>query len=113
MVTQSVGTVAMRGRRASSDRTRGRTVSASSAPAQRHVPAEIVSSVFHSATVTDATAILVAEKVDTTPRISWGNDGAVKFLGYAVEDLCFLPVEALLPSLRGGELRLLLRRERM
>jgi diguanylate cyclase (GGDEF)-like protein/PAS domain S-box-containing protein len=77
------------------------------------VPAEIVTSVFHSATVTDATAILVAEMVDGTPRLSWGNDGAVKLLGYAVEDLRCLPVGTLLPSLRGGELRLLLRRERM
>jgi diguanylate cyclase (GGDEF)-like protein/PAS domain S-box-containing protein len=88
-------------------------VSATRAPVGPHVPAEIVSSVFHSATVTDATAILVAEMVDATPRISWGNDGAVKLLGYAVEDLRSLPLESLLPSLRGGELRLLLRRERM
>jgi diguanylate cyclase (GGDEF)-like protein/PAS domain S-box-containing protein len=77
------------------------------------VPAEVVSSVFHSATVTDSTAILVAEASDTSQRISWGNEGAVKLLGYALEDLRCLPVEGLLPSLRGGEMRLLLRRERM
>ena len=83
-----------------------------SAPAGGQVPAKIVSSIFYSATVSDAMALLVAESVGTTLRITWGNQGAVKLLGYALEDLSCLPVEQLLPSLRGGELRLLLRRER-
>jgi len=84
-----------------------------SAPSDERVPPEVVASVFYSATVSEGMAILVAETVGTTPRISWGNQGAVKLLGYAVEDLRCLPVDQLLPSLRGGELKLLLRRERM
>src|SRR3954454_17395405 len=112
MVTQSAGPVAQSGHAGLAE-TEGRTVSATSAPVEPHVPAEIVSSVFHSATVSDATAILVAETHDGVQRISWGNEGAVKLLGYAVEDLRCLPVDQLLPSLRGGELRLLLRRQRV
>ena len=76
------------------------------------IPPDIVSAVFYSATVSDSLALLAAETVGTTPRVRWGNEGAVKLLGYAVEDLRSLPVEQLFPTLGGGELRLLLRRER-
>jgi diguanylate cyclase (GGDEF)-like protein/PAS domain S-box-containing protein len=76
------------------------------------VPAEIVDSVFYSATVSDNLAILVAETVGSAQRFAWGNEGAVQLLGYAVDDLQGLPVDQLLPTLRGGELKLLLRRER-
>jgi diguanylate cyclase (GGDEF)-like protein/PAS domain S-box-containing protein len=76
------------------------------------VPPEIVDSVFYSATVSDNLAILVAETVGSTQRIAWGNEGAVQLLGFALDDLRALPVDQLLPTLRGGELKLLLRRER-
>ena len=84
-----------------------------SAPADERVPPDIVSSVFYSATVSEAMAILVVETAGTTQRITWGNQGAVKLLGFELEDLRSLPVEQLLPTLRGGELKLLLRRERV
>ena len=45
-------------------------------------------------------------------RLTWGNEGAEQLLGYGVDDLYGLPVEQLFPSLGGGELKLLLRRER-
>jgi len=76
------------------------------------VPPEIVSTVFYSATVSDTMAILVAEIDGGTPRLTWCNQGAVQLLGYGVDDLRTLPVEQLFPSLGGGELKLLLRRER-
>src|SRR3954453_6824959 len=76
------------------------------------VPPEIVSPVFYSATVSDALAILVAENVGGTQRLTWGNEGAVQLLGYGLEDLRALPVAQLFPALGGGELKLLLRRER-
>ncbi len=76
------------------------------------VPPEIVSSVFHSATVSEHLAILVAETSGGSPRLSWGNQGAVSLLGYAIEDLRKVSVQQLFPTLRGGELGLLLRRER-
>jgi diguanylate cyclase (GGDEF)-like protein/PAS domain S-box-containing protein len=85
---------------------------ATSAPLDGLVPPEIVSSVFHSATVSDNLAILVAETSGGSPRLSWGNQGAVTLLGYAIEDLRRLSVQQLFPTLRGGELGLLLRRER-
>jgi diguanylate cyclase (GGDEF)-like protein/PAS domain S-box-containing protein len=80
--------------------------------ADPYVPDEIVASIFHGAAVTDALAILVVENDGTTTRVSWGNKGAVRLLGYGLEDLRCLPIEQLLPTLRGSELRLLLRRER-
>jgi diguanylate cyclase (GGDEF)-like protein/PAS domain S-box-containing protein len=83
-----------------------------STPLDGRVPLEIVSSIFHSATVSDDLAILVAETTGGAPRVSWGNQGAVSLLGYAVEDLRTVPVRQLLPTLRGDELRLLLRSER-
>src|SRR5689334_23023045 len=73
---------------------------------------EIVAGVFYGAAVTDMMAILVAERIGNATRVRWGNQGAVRLLGYGLEDLGDLPVETLLPSLRGGELTLLLRRER-
>ncbi len=82
------------------------------ATADPRVAPEIVSSVFYGAAVSNSLALLVAEMVDDVPRISWGNEGAMHLLGYALEDLRELPVAHLLPSLRGAELRLLLRRER-
>ena len=77
------------------------------------VPPEIVSTIFYSAMVSDSLAILVAEVVaGGGHRLTWGNEGAAQLLGYGVDDLYGLPVEQLFPSLGGGELRLLLRRER-
>jgi diguanylate cyclase (GGDEF)-like protein/PAS domain S-box-containing protein len=84
------------------------------------VPPEIVSTVFYSATVTDTLALLVAETVAVgqrmtqrmTRRMTWCNEGAVQLLGYGLDDLRALPLEQLFPSLGGGELKLLLRRER-
>ncbi|MGY1849213.1 MULTISPECIES: putative bifunctional diguanylate cyclase/phosphodiesterase [unclassified Blastococcus] len=81
-------------------------------PGDDRVPPEIVTSVFYSATVSDTLAIVVAEMVAGRPRVSWGNVGAVELLGYGLDDLRALPVEHLFPSLGGGELKLLLRRER-
>ena len=83
-----------------------------SVPTEGRVPPRIVSSIVYSAVVSDAMALLVAEMVGSTPRLSWANQGAVKLLGYGLEDLRSLTVERLLPSLRGGEVKLLLRRER-
>ncbi len=86
-------------------------MTAVSAP-DAHVPPEIVSSVFYSASVSDSLALLVAETSGRTQRFSWANEGAVQLLGYGLEDLCAMPVEQLFPTLGGGELKLLLRRER-
>ena len=77
-----------------------------------HVRPDVVSAVFHSAAVNGRTAVLVAELDGTTHRLSWANEGALHLVGYALDDLCRLPVDQLLPTLAGGELRLLLRRER-
>jgi diguanylate cyclase (GGDEF)-like protein/PAS domain S-box-containing protein len=87
-------------------------VSVTSAQAELQVPREVVSSVFYSATVSDTMAVLVAEMVGSTARVTWANQGMVTLLGYALEDLRTLPVAQFLPTLRGGEMRLLLRRER-
>ncbi|SFL04718.1 putative bifunctional diguanylate cyclase/phosphodiesterase [Geodermatophilus ruber] len=87
-------------------------MSASTVPAGSSVSPEIVSSIFYGVTVSDTLALLVAEMVGGTPRITWGNEGAVRLLGYAAEDLGALPVSTLVPTLRGGEVKLLLRRER-
>src|SRR4051794_353788 len=78
---------------------------------QRASP-EVVATVFHGVTVSDAMAVLVVEPVDGVLHTSWSNERAVRLLGYAQEDLRTLPVDQLLPSLSGGELKLLLRRER-
>jgi diguanylate cyclase (GGDEF)-like protein/PAS domain S-box-containing protein len=80
--------------------------------AEQFVPREIIASIFHGAAVTDSLAIIVVENDGTDTRVTWGNQGAVKLLGYGIEDLRCLPIEQLLPTLRAGELRLLLRRER-
>jgi diguanylate cyclase (GGDEF)-like protein/PAS domain S-box-containing protein len=85
---------------------------ARSAPLSESAPAEIVSSVFHSAAVSDQLAILVAESAGGGHRLRWGNQGAVTLLGYELDDLRTVPVQHLLPTLRGSELNLLLRRER-
>ena len=77
-----------------------------------HVPPEIVSSIFYTASVSDAMALLVAETQGRTQRFTWGNHGAIQLLGYGLEDLRAMPVEQLFPHLGGGELKLLLRRER-
>jgi diguanylate cyclase (GGDEF)-like protein/PAS domain S-box-containing protein len=73
---------------------------------------EIVATVFHGVAVSDATAIVVVEPVGGVLHVGWSNERAVSLLGYAQEDLGTLPVEHLLPSLAGGEVKLLLRRER-
>ena len=90
----------------------GGRVSGTTATAEPLVPAEIVSSVFYGAAVSDGLVLLVAEVVDGTPRIVWGNEGATQLLGYGADDLRWLPVASLVPSLRGAEAGLLLRRER-
>ncbi|WP_233488600.1 EAL domain-containing protein [Blastococcus sp. TF02-9] len=77
-----------------------------------HVPPEIVSSVFYSASVSDSMALLVAETSGRTQRVTWANEGAVQLLGYGLADLSAMPVEQLFPTLGGGELKLMLRRER-
>ncbi|WP_448618740.1 putative bifunctional diguanylate cyclase/phosphodiesterase [Geodermatophilus sp. URMC 65] len=87
-------------------------MSATTATAEPLVPAEIVSSVFYGAAVSDGLVLLVAEVVDGTPRIVWGNEGATQLLGYGADDLRWLPVASLMPSLRGAETGLLLRPER-
>ncbi|MGR6964807.1 putative bifunctional diguanylate cyclase/phosphodiesterase [Geodermatophilus sp. URMC 61] len=87
-------------------------MSATAVTAEPLVPPEIVSSVFHGAAVSDTLVLLVAEVVGGTPRTTWGNEGATQLLGYGLDDLRSLPVSALLPTLRGSEVRLLLRRER-
>ena len=83
-----------------------------SEPDGDRVPPEIVASVFYSATVSDSLALVVAEKAAGRTRITWGNAGAIELLGFGLEDLRALPVEHLFPTLGGGELKLLLRRER-
>src|SRR5687768_15038482 len=76
------------------------------------VPPEIVSTIFYSATVSDSLAILVAEATPDGQRLTWCNEGAVQLLGYGLDDLRALPLDQLFPTLGGGELKLLLRRER-
>jgi len=76
------------------------------------VPPEVVATVFHGVTVSDSTAILVVERQGGAARVTWSNERAVGMLGFALEDLRSLPLEQLLPTLGGAELRLLLRRER-
>src|SRR3712207_7097351 len=66
----------------------------------------------YGAAVSDTLVLLVAEMVGGTPRITWGNEGATQLLGYGLADLRSLPVASLVPTLRGGEVKLLLRRER-
>jgi diguanylate cyclase (GGDEF)-like protein/PAS domain S-box-containing protein len=83
-----------------------------SEPDDDRVPPEIVASVFYSATVSDNLALVVAEKVAGRLRVNWVNAGAVELLGYGLDDLRALPLDHLFPTLGGGELKLLLRRER-
>jgi len=83
-----------------------------SVPDDDLVPPEIVSTVFYSASVSDSMAILVAESVGGTPRLTWCNEGAATLLGYGLDDVRTLALDHLFPSLGGGELKLLLRRER-
>jgi diguanylate cyclase (GGDEF)-like protein/PAS domain S-box-containing protein len=91
---------------------RGGRVMATPVTAGPLVPPEVVSSIFYGAAVSDTLVLLVAELVQGTPRITWGNEGATQLLGYGLDDLRSLPVSSLVPTLRGGEVRLLLRRER-
>jgi diguanylate cyclase (GGDEF)-like protein/PAS domain S-box-containing protein len=74
--------------------------------------AEVVDAVFHGVTVSDAMAVVVVEPVGGVLQVSWSNERAGALLGYALADLRRLPVHQLLPSLSGGEVKLLLRRER-
>ena len=83
-----------------------------SVPDDDLVPPEIVSTVFYSATVSDSLAILVAETSGNEQRLTWCNEGAVQLLGYGLDDVRALALDHLFPSLGGGELKLLLRRER-
>ncbi|MCZ2815895.1 putative bifunctional diguanylate cyclase/phosphodiesterase [Modestobacter sp. VKM Ac-2984] len=77
-----------------------------------HASPEVVAAVFHGVTVSDAAAVLVVEQVGAVLRVGWSNERAATLLGYGPEDLRAVAVEQLLPSLGGGELKLLLRRER-
>ncbi|MGY1692509.1 putative bifunctional diguanylate cyclase/phosphodiesterase [Geodermatophilus sp. SYSU D01105] len=88
------------------------SVSATTVPAEPVVSPEIVSSIFYGAAVSDTLVLLVAELVGGTPRVTWGNEGATQLLGFGLADLRSLPVATLVPTLRGGEIKLLLRRER-
>src|SRR3954468_6245673 len=83
-----------------------------SVPDDDLVPPEIVSTVFYSASVSDSMAILVAETSGNEQRLTWCNEGAVQLLGYGLDDLRALALDHLFPTLGGGELKLLLRRER-
>ena len=83
-----------------------------SVPDDDLVAPEIVSTIFYSASVSDALAILVAETIGSDQRLTWGNAGALHLLGYGLADLRSLPVKHLFPTLGSGELKLLLRRER-
>ncbi|HLM04442.1 MAG TPA: EAL domain-containing protein [Blastococcus sp.] len=83
-----------------------------SVPDHDLVPPEVVSTVFYSATVSDTLAILVAETVDASQRLTWCNEGATQLLGYGLDDVRTVALDHLFPSLGGGELKLLLRRER-
>jgi diguanylate cyclase (GGDEF)-like protein/PAS domain S-box-containing protein len=83
-----------------------------SVPEDDLVAPEIVSTIFYSASVSDALAILVAENVGSKQRLTWGNAGALHLLGYGLDDLRVLDLAHLFPTLGGGELKLLLRRER-
>ena len=77
-------------------------MSATTSATIEQVPPEIVSSVFYTATVSDSMAMLVAETVGSTQRITWGNEGAVTMLGYALEDLRGTKVNQLLPFTARG-----------
>ncbi|WP_448616715.1 putative bifunctional diguanylate cyclase/phosphodiesterase [Modestobacter sp. URMC 112] len=83
-----------------------------SAPAGGPVSPEVLTAVFHTALVSDR-AMVVVEVVDRDRTVVWSNDRAADLLGYATEDLSAMPVGQLLPTLAGGELDLLLRRERV
>ncbi|MDK3257623.1 putative bifunctional diguanylate cyclase/phosphodiesterase [Blastococcus capsensis] len=83
-----------------------------SEPDDDRVPPAVVASVFYSASVSDSLALVVAEMVAGRAGVTWANTGAVELLGYGVDDMRALPVDHLFPSLGGGELKLLLRRER-
>ena len=88
-------------------------MAARSRVANEHQPSpEIMAVVFHGVTVSDTMAVVVVEAVDGVLRVTWGNEKAIALLGYAQEDLRSVPFDQLLPSLSGGELKLLLRRER-
>ena len=87
--------------------------STSDAPLAAPLPsADVVTAVFHGVAVTEAAAVLVVETDRGRPRVRWANERAVQLLGYALEDLQSLTMGQVLPSLRGGETKLLLRRER-
>jgi diguanylate cyclase (GGDEF)-like protein/PAS domain S-box-containing protein len=73
---------------------------------------DVVAAVFHGVTVSESLAVLVVEPTRGQPRVRWCNDRAVQVLGYALEDIRSHTLGQLLPSLRGGEFKLLLRRER-
>ncbi|GAB3199967.1 hypothetical protein GCM10027261_30920 [Geodermatophilus arenarius] len=75
------------------------------------VTPEVVAAVFSAAAGGEGTALLVAETIGDAPRVTWANEGAVRLLGPAPEDLAGRPVTDLVPTLAAGELPLLLRRE--
>ncbi len=79
------------------------------APSAGCLPAEVSASVFYSATVSDATALLVVESDGGTPCVSWGNDSAARLLSHPISDLRRMPLADLVPGLADGGLALLLR----
>ena len=83
-----------------------------SVPDDDLVPPEIVSTVFYSATVSDSLACSSPRPSAAEQRLTWCNEGAVQLLGYGLDDVRSIALDHLFPSLGGGELKLLLRRER-
>ena len=67
---------------------------------RRPGPAEIVSTVFYSASVSDTLAILVAESHRRRPPAHLVQRGAVQLLGYGLDDLRALPCEPAVPDPR-------------
>ncbi|GAB3319680.1 hypothetical protein GCM10027451_39600 [Geodermatophilus aquaeductus] len=76
------------------------------------VSPEVLAAVFSVAAGDEGPALLVAETVGDTPRVTWASEGAVRLLGSDAEDVRGLPVADLVPTLGAGELAVLLRRER-
>ncbi|PWW23878.1 diguanylate cyclase/phosphodiesterase with PAS/PAC sensor(s) [Geodermatophilus normandii] len=76
------------------------------------VSPEVLAAVFSVAAGDEGPALLVAETIGDTPRVTWANEGAVRLFGSAGGDVRGLPVAALVPSLAAGELAVLLRRGR-
>jgi diguanylate cyclase (GGDEF)-like protein/PAS domain S-box-containing protein len=84
-------------------------VNETAAPSAGRLATAVSASVFYSATVSDAAALLVVESAGETPLISWGNDSAARLLGHPIDDLRRGPLADLVPGLADGGMALLLR----